>query len=224
MSIMKKIIKLLSILLGFVVLYFAISHTLTYFVSDVKIGGKKDRSIYLYTGKEGLFSHSEIILNIKDFTKEELDLFKKRTLGGVNWLSFSYGDRDFMMDEGGFEDIDYILGAKSLFLDTPALMKVGFFYDFARDLTTKIDLNSTQLKNLKSSIIKSFKTDGYNFIEYNATIYNPDFSYFEARKDYNLFHTCNSWSGEMLRAAKIKMSPWTPLAYQIDLSLKRGQN
>jgi len=47
-------------------------------------------------------------------------------------------------------------------------------------------------------------------------------AFFEARGAYDLFTTCNTWTGEALRAARVPVSPWTPFAANVVWRLSPG--
>ena len=40
-------------------------------------------------------------------------------------------------------------------------------------------------------------------------------AFFEARGAYNAFTTCNTWTGQALRTARVPVSPWTPFASNV---------
>jgi hypothetical protein len=39
--------------------------------------------------------------------------------------------------------------------------------------------------------------------------------FYEANGPYSAFYTCNSWTGEALRAAGVKTGLWTPLSQSV---------
>jgi hypothetical protein len=65
------------------------------------------------------------------------------------------------------------------------------------------------LKGFGESII--FKRRGYG--------YRDDF--YHSPHHYNLIHTCNTWSGDILREANVTMSYWTPFSFNVMKSLER---
>jgi hypothetical protein len=40
--------------------------------------------------------------------------------------------------------------------------------------------------------------------------YGPHDAFYHAHGNYHLLHTCNCWTGEMLRSADIRCGIWTP--------------
>jgi uncharacterized protein (TIGR02117 family) len=219
MMIIKKVFQFFLSLILIVVFYIATAYLLTFFPTK----GEKSTSeqkVYLYYNDARL-SHTEIIFEVapfkERFTKAFPHLLNHNSRG---YLSFSYGDRDFMMDEGGFDDLNITLALKSLFLNTPALIKVGHYGSFSKNRVIELSLSHKVAAKLLDKILDSFKQKEGKFVPYHDRYGRYYIRYYEAKKPYNLFFTCNSWSGEMLREAGIKMGLWTPFADNVISQLR----
>ena len=204
--------KWLLYLLSPILLYLLVAYVSCLF----PVGDDKDanatKEIYLYHDKH-LFSHSEIILSLKDlnqsYKKAFVDLLGDMPRG---YIAFSYGDRDFMMDKGGFDELNISLGLKGLFLKTPALLKVGHYSAFKKDKCQLLRVDKARLEKVQAEIFKSFRLEKHTPLRY-PDVYGEYYRhYYEAKHPYHLFYTCNTWSGEVLRKAGIKMPLWTPFA------------
>jgi hypothetical protein len=148
------------------------------------------------------------------------DTYQKRfpnLLHGQNYgyLAFSYGDREFMMKVPRWSDFDFSLALKSLFTNTPALLRVGHYGGINREDSVKIMLSKSCLEKLQKSILNSFSEKNNKFQRYFDSYKHPKVFYFQAKKSYNLFHTCNIWTGDRLRDAGLKASYLTPFAQQV---------
>ncbi len=214
MTIMIRLFQFFLFLVLLVGTYVAMASLFSYFPKASACEGK-EQEIYLYHD-ERFLSHSEIIIPIAPFQKAFIRAFP--TLLHHNprgYLAFSYGDRDFMMDAGGFDDINLTLALRGLFINTPALIKVGHYGGIYKDKCQKIKLSKACLAALKDSILRSFaQTSGQN-IRYHDRYGYGDIYYYKAKEPYNLFHTCNTWTGDRLREAGLSMPYWTPLAQNI---------
>jgi uncharacterized protein (TIGR02117 family) len=218
MKIIKYLIKTLLFLTSIVAIYFLVAYILTFFPTK-NVCKKEEVTIYLYSTDIGLLSHTELIIKTDLFKKEDLALFDAQIGSNrLGYLAFSYGDLDFMMDTKGFDDLDFKLAFNGLFINTPALIKVGHYGDFYKEQTKEIKLSLKCLKKLQRSIINSFKRDeNGSLIIYDDKIKDPSFFYYRAKRDYNLFHTCNSWMGDRLRDGGLGVSYWTPFASDIKI-------
>ncbi len=212
----KKLIKYIILILSFPIVYVAISSIEMLFVEKAKLNG--ENSIFIYHD----LAHTEIILpvskNHKLYQDKFPNLLKNKNYG---YLAFSYGDRDFFMNVPTWEDINYKIALKSLFLNTPALIRVGHYGGIYKKMCVELKLNNKQLKNLNNSIMASFSTKNNHFIRYNDHYKDPNIFYFQAKKSYNIFYTCNSWTSKKLRDSGIISSYLTPLAYQVVYPFKK---
>jgi len=177
----------------------------------------KDHTIYIYAPKNGIFSHSEIILKANDLNQSDKRVRSLLHRGSGGYLAFSFGDKAFMMDEGGFEDINYPLAIKALFLPTPSLMKVAHMGDFDKSMTFKVGLNEEGFRRLEKAVLESFKTKDGSLIPYLDKNADNFYDYYEAKRAYNLLYTCNSWTGDMLRHAGIGVSRLVIFGWQLRL-------
>jgi hypothetical protein len=177
----------------------------------------KDHTIYIYAPKNGIFSHSEIILKADDLNQSDKRVKSLLHRGRGGYLAFSFGDKAFMMDKGGFEDINYPLALKALFLPTPSLMKVAHMRDFDKSMTFKVDLNEEGFKRLERSVLESFKTKEGLPVPYFDKRADRFYDYYEAKRAYNLLYTCNSWTADMLRRAGIGVSRLVIFGWQLRL-------
>ncbi len=215
---MQKIVKIvLSTFIMFILIYFIFPY-LSIYLHSKKFSFREERLIYYYNTHEGLYSHTELILKARDINKSYLRLLSKK---GCRYLSFSYGDRDFMADEGGFDDLNLTLAIKSLFTNDKAVIKVGCYYDFQRDVVREIGVSSEMLDRLIVSIFQDFAYKNGTLIEENAIKNEPIFSYYQSKIPYNLFHTCNSWTGDKLRDMGLGVSYFTTFGYYLDKSLDK---
>jgi uncharacterized protein (TIGR02117 family) len=215
MWILKKFFWFLLLLLTPVLFYFGIAFILSLFPTTPSCEGEKVETIYLYHDRH-ILSHTEIILPVKPFAEDYFSAFPKLLHNNPNgYIAFSYGDRDFMMDKNGFDDLNLTLALKGLFINTPSLIKVGHYGSFAKERCEVVKVSRTCLQHLKETILESFlQEDGVNKRFKDSYGYHYVYFY-EAKHPYNLFHTCNTWTGDRLRAAGLSQPLWTPFAQSV---------
>ncbi len=83
-----------------------------------------------------------------------------------------------------------------------------------------ITLSDPQFAALLSAIDASFQQDQTAMpipLPYDG--FTSTDAFFAARGDFNLFHTCNAWVGETLRAAGVPFGIWTPTPQAVSFSL-----
>ncbi len=213
---LKKLLKLLLVALAALIFYISLSFLSLLFPTPTQ-DAKHTKEIYLYQDK----MHTEIIIKITDFKDEFLkafpNLLKTNTRG---YLSFSYGDEEFMMKVPSWDKIEIKVTLRSLFLNTPALIRVGYYQNINTKNLIKVTLSDASLFKLRKSIFDGFLVENKEFIRYKDTYKNRNIFYFKAKKSYNLFHTCNNWTSKRLIDAGVKSSYLTPFAGQVVYHLK----
>lgn len=69
-----------------------------------------------------------------------------------------------------------------------------------------VTLTPEQYRRLAAFIMASFRSGGRRYPGYG-----PNDVFYDARGHYDAFRTCNSWTGDALRYAGVRVGRWTPL-------------
>jgi len=207
----KFILKFLLFITLIIILYFSTAYLLTFLPSKQEENRRTEDIYILYNTM-----HSDILLNTRGLNKElkrELtSLIKKRE----GYLAFGWGDKETYLNTPTWNDIKISTSLKALFINTPSLMHVSFYRDINRFRYIKhIKLSKKEKEKLEASILKSFDLERDE--EYQG--YGRDDLFYPSVYNYNLFNTCNTWTGDRLREANLSISYWTPLSYNIIDSL-----
>ncbi len=206
-----------SILFLFIVLllsYLSISHLFASLSSaHLQTQHHRPPSLYLYHD----IAHTEIILPSTALTPQIRHALSP-LLPHINYgyIAFSYGDRDFMLHTPHWRDTDPVLAFRALFVNTPALLRIGHYSRLRHDNSViPLHIRSQQLQKLQQAILKSMQLKEGKCLPYPAPN-RPSYLYYcQATHPYNLFYTCNQWSAQILRAASLPAPLWAPLAYQV---------
>ncbi len=207
---MKKLFRYLTYTtLLTVLLYLLIAYIFTLFPKKTSVSiQEKKYSIYLLYNS----IHTDILLNVKEFNLSELPIFMQKNRG---YLSFGWGDQEVYLNSPNLSDITFTSTLKALFLNTPSLIHVSYLPHISnREKLKTIKLSKAQIEELKKSILQSFVFPKKRYRGYNR----EDFFY-EAKGFYNLFNTCNTWTGDRLRDANVTMPYWTPFVWSVTSAL-----
>ncbi len=215
MTIMIKIMQFFLYLGAIILLYIGTAKVLTYFPKSASCDKTGNETIFVLASDE-YFSHTEIIFKLKKHQKLFFETFPDLLRGNSSgYLSFSYGDRDFMMDKGGFDDLNITLALRGLFINTPGLIKVGHYGSFSHSHAKTISLTSECATALLHNILNSFTKNKSHVVPFADHFHLYYVHYYLAKKAYNLWHTCNTWTGDRLRQSGFRMGYWTPFASNV---------
>ncbi len=216
MRLLKIIIGVILSLIFIIISYFTLSYLIQLSPSSNKCQKGND---YFYVYHSDV--HTEIIFEIKKDKKLFLQKFPNLLRGQARgYLAFSYGDEDFMMKVPDWDHIEPKIALKALFVNTQALLRVGHYYGIYLDKVTKVEISHECKEKLLEIIFDNFISKDNKFVRFVDNLGDKTTFYFLAKKPYNLWNTCNSWSGDILRESGISMGYWTPLADQVGYHIK----
>jgi uncharacterized protein (TIGR02117 family) len=131
------------------------------------------------------------------------------------YASFGWGDKGFYLETPNWSDLKFSVAFKAMFHLGASAMHVTFYKDMP--LTEKckeIKISKQEYEQLIIYIKKSFQYDANDKtiqIITNNDGYGADDAFYEAAGVYDLFHTCNTWANNALKAANQKACLWTAL-------------
>ncbi len=208
MRFLKYLILLIS---GYIFTVF----TLIFFPKKSRIPSNlKDRTIYIYYDS----MHSDIILERNSSRVDWENLFPELLKGReYRYLEFGWGDRDTYLNTPDWSDLRVSTALYALFINTPAVIHIIYF-NHIDNFThiKKVKVTEAQYRFIEGRVLKSFG-DNIKFI--SKGYWGVD-AFYSAVGRYNLFNTCNTWTGDILRDANITMSYWTPISYSVIYSLE----
>ncbi|WP_206733269.1 TIGR02117 family protein [Flavobacterium amnicola] len=216
MEIKKMLRFFLKLILGFV--SFLLVYILGAFLlpkipvnADVKQEGK---TIPIYILSNGV--HTDIVLPVKnhlfDWTKNikyENTIAKDST---AQLIAFGWGDKGFYLETPTWADLKFSTALKAATGLSASAIHATFYKSLKEnDRCKKIFVSESEYQKLVSFINNSFQLDSDNFmkIETNA-VYGKHDAFYEAKGKYSVFHTCNTWTNNSLKAANQRAAFWTP--------------
>ena len=211
LKLLKKTFIFFLFLLIPLIIYISIAHLLTFFPSRTVTFLEQNKSIYISYSQ----LHSDIIINVNALDEKWRKNLPKYILKSQGYLSFGWGEKEFYLNTPTWNDLKVNTALKALFTNSPSVVYVKYHHSisYLQDLK-EVKLSLEQLKNLEESIFKSF-----DFTNSNYKGYGRDDIFYSSPHYYNVFKTCNTWTGEQLREANVSVSPWTPFSYNVINSL-----
>lgn len=214
---MKKFLKytgytLLS-LIALLLLYIGCAWLLSRITVKPETTTQADISIYLKTN--GV--HTDLVLPVKTPQKDwsEHILYKNTRSGDTtfNYVAFGWGDKGFYLETPTWSDLKASTAFKAAFgLSTSAVHAT--FYNSLREgeRCVRLEIAQEQYQRLVAFIEKSFQTDaaGTPIVIPTEARYGKHDAFYEGKGSYSLFHTCNTWANNALKASGQKACWWTP--------------
>jgi len=214
---MKKLLKYtgyaLLTFITFILLYLGCAWAFSHISVQAERNMQKDITIYLKSN--GV--HTDVVLPVKTTYKDwsEIILYKNARCAdtSLKYIAFGWGDKGFYLKTPTWADLKASTVFKAAFGLSSAAMHTTF-YSTPKEgkRCIRLEISKEQYQRLISYIERSLQTDASGnaiTIGPNAR-YNDHDAFYEAKGSYNLFHTCNTWTNDALKASGQKACWWTP--------------
>jgi uncharacterized protein (TIGR02117 family) len=214
---MKKALKYTSYtLLSFILLillYLACAWALYHITVAAEPISKPEISIYLKSN--GV--HSDVVVPIKTEYKDwSRSILYKYTLSNdtaFNYIAFGWGDKGFYLETPTWNDLKASTAFKAAFgLSSPAVHATYYKQIKLSKRCIRLVITKEQYIRLINYIETSLQTNtkGQPQVVATSVRYGKHDAFYEAKGSYHLFHTCNTWTNDALKACGQKACWWTP--------------
>ncbi len=223
----KKVLKFIGKLtlgfIAFILLYLASAFCLSRISCDEEINQPNELSIYIKTN--GV--HTDIVVPVSN---EQMDWSDKIKFSHTQskdttykYLGLGWGDKGFYLETPTWADLKASVAFKAATGLSTTAIHATYYHNMKVDSTCrKIDISKEQYDRLITFISDSFQKDengNWIYIKTDANYGDSD-AFYEANGSYSMFHTCNTWSNNVLKYSGQKHCLWTPFDTGIFLNYK----
>ncbi|RKS25151.1 uncharacterized protein (TIGR02117 family) [Flavobacterium endophyticum] len=212
-KILRLLLKFLLGILAFFVLYIIVALVLPRFsVNSEDKNPTEDVAIYIKSN--GV--HTDIVVPIKTEYKDWSEKIKFDHIASkdatMKFIGFGWGDKGFYLNTPEWSDLKFSTAFNAAFYLGTSAMHATFFKQLKENEDCiKINISKEEYAKLIKYIEDSFQYDADgNPILIHATTYGQNDSFYEAKRKYSLFYTCNTWANNALKSADQKAAVWTP--------------
>lgn len=214
---MKKLLNFILYtalsLVVFVVIYLIAVFTVPAISMPAETVSDKNITIYILTN--GV--HTDIVVPLKTADKDwsrEIS-FKNVIKPDTNatLVAFGWGDKGFYLNTPTWAQLKFSVAFKAAFGLSSSAMHATFHNSLRESSSCKkIAISREQYLRLIRYIENSLKMDSNGHVINIKTTANYDDhdAFYEARRRYNFFYTCNTWANNALKACGQKACIWTP--------------
>jgi uncharacterized protein (TIGR02117 family) len=137
--------------------------------------------------------------------------------GNGNYVALGYGNREFYLNTPTWADLTFRNAFWAIVGSGESLVHADHDNDpQPNDIQRPIILSHDEYVRLARFMRGSFRTDGQGrTIPLIGRGYGNSDVFYEAVGSYSAFYTCNSWTGQALRAAGVRTGVWTPFSQSI---------
>lgn len=162
--------------------------------------------------------HTDLVLPIRSGRIDWTTVFPPEAFPegtrGAEFIAIGWGDREFYLHTPEWRDLTAARAFGALSGRGRTLLHVTWLRraDLGRR-TWHLPLDPAGLDAVVRHVTGTVAPDGSGrAVPLPGAHYGRNDAFFEARGAYDLVTTCNTWTGQALRAAGVPASPWTPFA------------
>jgi uncharacterized protein (TIGR02117 family) len=213
---LKKIFKYIAFTLLSIIVFFGLYLLSAYVLS--RMGTEREAStsdeVSIYILTNGV--HTDLVLPIKNKQADWSQEVKfENTVGKdttFNFVAFGWGDKGFYLETPTWADLKASTAFKAAFALSSAAIHATFYKTMTEaDDCVKINISEEQYVRLIKYIQDSFELKENHVVSISTNaVYGKTDAFYEAKGSYSLFHSCNTWANNGLKACGQKASVWTP--------------
>ena len=170
--------------------------------------------------------HTDLVFPVRSSTIDWQQLFPLADFKAVppdaEFIAIGWGDREFYLHTPTWADLTAARAFGALAGGNRALMHVTYLQRAQmRRGAYKLPLSQAQYAKLVAYVRASLPSGRATPIA--GAHYDNQDAFYEAEGGYNLFETCNTWTGRGLRSAGVKTGRWTPFDFTVTWHLQPAQ-
>jgi len=213
-----KFTKRFFLVLGVLILIYFFA---AYVLSRITVEGKDEKNvtIQIYLMKSGV--HTDFVLPVKTKIKDwSLEFPIENTNAkdtSTTLIAIGWGDKNFYMNTPTWSDLTFKTAISAMAgLGTSSIHATYYYYLLSDRPVISMQLSENQyrklVKYIEESLYRNKKSRPIYIQPRWKAVMGQNDAYYEARKNYSIFTTCNSWINKGLKAADKKACLWTPFA------------
>ena len=219
-SFVKKCFRFLIFLIVIFISSILIYLACAFIFSRITIEGHKEKKAIhtVYLMKSGI--HMDFLLPISNKLKdwqEDFPISNTRSKDSTyKKIAIGWGSKDFYMNTPTWDDLTLKIFLISNFGLGSSAIHVKYYTDTlpkdSKILSLKLSDNQYKklVKYIENSLKRSGTTKSSFILPKNPKVLSKNDAYYDAKQNYSLLFTCNSWINNGLKASGQKACLWTP--------------
>lgn len=177
-----------------------------------------DQGVRIFVYTNGV--HSGIIVPAANDVQDWRPLIKARDISDPRYAAsshilFGWGERGFYLNTPRWSDLRAGVAARALFNGRRTLLHTDYVHaPKASPDIRPLMISKAQYRQLAGRIKGYFRLDAKGQPQ-PLKGYGPADAFYESYGRYDLFRTCNAWTGAQLRKIGVRVGIWTPFSQSV---------
>ncbi len=165
-------------------------------------------------------AHVNVLLDLSQSTTPWDTLVPEIVPQMQGYLLVGWGDQQTYLSTPNWSDLEFTVALQALFTNTSSTLHLRYLPSLENlgVTVTALLVNDASRQKIESNILAAFEmSQGQPILL--AAGYDAGDRFYVSKGSYNVFQTCNSWIGELLRHSGVPVSLWTPFSYNVIYSI-----
>ncbi len=170
--------------------------------------------------KEGAISlthdlaHVNIVIDLSKSSVDWKSLVPELVTSRKGYLLVGWGDQATYQSTPNWSDLKASVAFSALFVNTPSALHIRYlpYIHNLRASVSPLHVNQRISDKIEENILASFAEASPKI---QSAGYDAGDRFYYSKGQYNIFNTCNTWAGDVLRKSGVPISAWTPFSYNV---------
>jgi uncharacterized protein (TIGR02117 family) len=134
------------------------------------------------------------------------------------WVAFGWGDKNFYLNTPNWSDLKFSTAFNAAFGLSSGAIHVTYYGSIQKGENCKpFVLNPYQMNKLFDFVYSDFDNSESRLLRAIKTDmnYGPRDAFYDSKKSYSLFHTCNTWINDALEHCDYDHCLWTAMDFGV---------
>ncbi|MDM0114240.1 TIGR02117 family protein [Variovorax sp. J22R133] len=214
-ALLRTLALLLMVPVAALLAYLGVACALMFFPANM-MATTEARSIEAWVLSNGV--HTDLVLPVRghgiDWSQLFLPAHFRAAPPDAEYVAIGWGDREFYLHTPRWADLTASRAFGAVMGVNPALLHVTYLKrDELAAFAHRLPLSQRQHQLLVDYVRAALP--GGRALPVADAHYGSADAFYEAQGSYDLFDTCNAWTGRGLREAGVVMGWWTPFDFNV---------
>jgi len=216
---MKLLLKLFFAPILFILFYVGISAVFMLFPANHSTATIAHKNSLISLTHD--LAHVNIVIDLSKSSLKWHTLVPELVPSMEGYLLVGWGDKATYQSTPHWGDLQASVAIKALLINTPSAMHIRYLTSITNlsASVTPLHVNQQISETIEKNVLASFDTSFNGSPTILSAGYDAGDRFYTSKGQYNLFNTCNTWVGDVLRQSGVPISSWTPFSYNVVYSI-----
>ncbi|MBB4640363.1 TIGR02117 family protein [Rhizorhapis suberifaciens] len=164
--------------------------------------------------------HTGLVLPVRNELQDWTRLVSAKDISDPRYaasshLLFGWGERNFYLNTPRWSDLDPLVAVRAVVAGRRTLLHIDHIHapQPGSDMRPLM-ISGRQYLQLSRQLESYFRLNAMGRTQ-PLKGYGPSDVFYESSRRYDLFHTCNEWTGAQLRRIGVRIGIWTPFSKSV---------